>query len=232
MKKLIFNIFILVFSGTIVTISNCMLTKTRFKPYIQAHNTALDEWRNSVIYMPTEKIVSSNSRVSIDPEKKYYGIQFRCFQYVIREIIPGFMEHIDFPEENSASITIENFFEQTKQPQPNDLVIYTPSKENLTVQHFAIFINAITFESKWGRRDNIMRHGPFDVPAIYGKAAWCYTLKEKYKKIPEGKIRLRQDVEATIRTKALQLREEREKVGKEILLQQQAHINDVFSILT
>src|SRR5690606_35717593 len=64
-------------------------------------------------------------------------------------------------------------------PKQNDLVVYTNSIEDRTINHFAVVVDPFTFESKWGNFEPIYQHRLFDVPEAYGKAAFFLTLKEE-----------------------------------------------------
>jgi hypothetical protein len=118
-------------------------------------------------------------------------------KYLVKKIIPRtFLIPLQFP--------IERFFEQTKDPQPNGLVIYTTNKYIRDCIHFAVIIdgpiidggtfNGGVFESKFGDDEEIWRHRLFDIWHNYGNAAWFFDLKEKYK-TPAGKKELFKNME-------------------------------------
>lgn len=108
--------------------------------------------------------------------------KFSCFQYALEKIIGaiGFEEEINFPG-RLFSIFVERFFEQTENPQPNDLVIYTYDENDLMMTHFAIVIDNNTVESKWGYFPEIRRHKLLNIHTDYGNAAWFYSLKKEYR---------------------------------------------------
>lgn len=185
-------IFIIVTCVIIPTNLNCMITNPKFKPsYIQVKNSELEKWRESGEY---EEQCDWISRSTVQKN----STDFRCFQYALYKTT-GFTGAISFPAYTN-SISIEDFFEQTQHPQPNDLVVYTIDDNNREMRHFAVVIDSVTFASKWGPRKPIWRHRPFDVPSAYGNAIWFFTLKEKYK-TPEGEKLLIPDIERTLMEK-------------------------------
>lgn len=104
-----------------------------------------------------------------------------CFQYALEKIIGpiGFEKEISFPG-RLFSIFVEKYFEQTENPQLNDLVIYTYDENDLTMAHFGIVVSNEIVESKWGYSPEIRHHQLLNIPTDYGNAAWFYTLKKEY----------------------------------------------------
>ncbi len=183
MKKQILTFFAL--WGTIIT-TQCMISNPSFKPYTQVKNPEIQKSRDE------KKYYEQNIKIG---EISNNNDGFRCFQYALQEVT-GFKGNVSFPGQG-ASIFIGDFFEQIPNPQPNDLVIYTPDGNNYKIQHFAVAIDNVTFRSKFGNLPSIWRHKLFDVLETYGNAAWFYTLKQKYK-IPENRPLLLSDIEKSI----------------------------------
>jgi hypothetical protein len=132
-----------------------------------------------------EKCLNECTVVATIPEEIN---NFSCLHYALQKILDVTLEEeINFPG-RLFSIFVEDYFEQTDNPQPNDLVIYTYDKNEPQITHFAVVIDNNTIESKWGYSPEIRCHSLLNVPTSFGNAAWFYTLKKKYKD-PKGKAK-------------------------------------------
>lgn len=198
--------------------TECMLPPIKYKPaYIQAHNTELKKWRQSLNSVSSNKeyenLLDANKNITyLEKMPDDISNYRRCFQYAI-EKITGFNGVIDLPNKNRLSINLEKYFQQTPYPKKNDLIIYTTDEKNLKIHHFAVAINQIWFESKSGNFNQISRHLPFDLVGHYGDVVWSFELKQKYQG-EEGQKILLQDMQ-------LDLYNERYAMAKHIKIQKQ-----------
>jgi hypothetical protein len=129
----------------------------------------------------TIHLIQTNPHISIidDVEQQEDNENYRCFQHAVAKTT-GFKDFLDF---NKGNNFITQFFEQTNIPEKNDLVVYTTSEKDRSIQHFGIVIDDIIIESKWGNHSLILQHRLFDVPYQYGVAAAFFTLKKEYKTV-------------------------------------------------
>lgn len=162
------SIFVIL-CGAIITSSQCMITDLSFNPYIQVDNQHVREWRSEKKYRDLLIQVSACD----DPN-------IRCLQYALQKIT-GVPVYIPFYGRADLDIPINHFFKQIEHPQPGCLVVYSTNKEFPMSNHFAIAIDTVTFESKFGENKEIVRHRLFDVPSSYGNVAWFFALKQEYK---------------------------------------------------
>jgi len=158
-----------------------MLDRWKYEPLLQPTDPAITKMRSRLCLdiIKTNPNVSQKKATNEEREQK-------CFYFAIKATT-GFNKPLDFwPGVNFfSSININNYFDQTNHPQPNDLAIYTESKTNLAITHFAVVTEVtkknIVLHSKWGSIEPILQHGPFDVPHWYGNAVGFFTLKDIYK---------------------------------------------------
>lgn len=157
-----------------------------------------------------DKRINECEIVGMIQEDRY---NFSCLHYALQKILGfEFEEEINFPG-RLFSIFVEDYFEQTKNPQPNDLVIYTYDKNELMMTHFAVVINNEIVESKWGYSPEIRQHKLLDLPTTFGNTAWFYTLKKEYRG-PKGKEKAVADILECI------------NLQKQILIQHQRQSTD------
>lgn len=202
-KQILLYVYLLC---TQVNISHCMLSKWKFKPCTQRENSKAFKKRQ----LPVEKLVSNKTVTlySLHKDEEALDDGYRCFQHAIARTT-GFRKannpeydflKLHFRSGNNlyTSINVEDYFEQTRFPQKHDLVVYTNSRNDFTIQHFGVVVSKTRIESKWGTNQFIARHTLFGgIPDHYGTAAGFFTLKEEYK-TDEGKKLLLQSIESDI----------------------------------
>jgi hypothetical protein len=185
MKKQTFLLYYLIL--TQVHVSYCMLSAWKLRPCTQRESSKAFQKRK----LPEKELLVSNKTFYKLQKEEELGDNYRCFQHAIAHIT-GFRKsnnprysflklHFNPGNNFYTSINVEKYFEQTRFPQKNDLVIYTASKKDLTIKHFGIVVSKTRVESKWGGYPFIVRHRLFDVFDGYGTAAGFFTLKKEYK---------------------------------------------------
>lgn len=109
-----------------------------------------------------------------------------CALYALAKTI-GFKSNLiaQVGSSTSISVNIFKYFKQTNNPQKNDLVIYSNTKEVSGKTHTGIVIDHDTFESKWGISPCIMVHPLFHVPEVYGNYAYFFTLRNRFRTLPK-----------------------------------------------
>ena len=141
----------------------------------------------------------------------------KCIYYTITQILGITGEPVQLKiiedEDWLNNITLINYFDQTENPQPADLAVYSLNTVNKNPLHFGIVtgFNAIDntpiITSKWGTMPHIFEHELFAIPLIYGNAVQFFTLKNKYQ----------QDGKKTILIKELQTAIEKSENNKKLL---------------
>lgn len=71
---------------------------------------------------------------------------------------------------------ILRYFDHVEQPQPGDIVIYTPNNNDHTIYHSGIFIGDGYVESKWGTQPYVLEHPVFYTE--YGDTVYYFRLKQ------------------------------------------------------
>lgn len=104
----------------------------------------------------------------------------RCHNYTYAYIFSknitddfNYFKYYTFDDANKIRILL---FEKIDDPHEGDIVVYM--KDGVE-QHYGIYINQITIESKWGSFPQILRHFSENVPICYGNDILYYTLKDK-----------------------------------------------------
>jgi hypothetical protein len=188
------HIFIFLLPISCFTPTHCMLSEWKYKPYIQPLNDEITDMR-IWLNMARKNIIEINPNIIILRPSTQQEEKWRCFTYAIAQITGSTTPlFLDKNNDKLASISIEKFFEQIVEPQPQYLVIYTTNKEHRAIQHLACAVNTTTFESKWGTRKAIIHHRLFDVPSAYGTAASFWILKKEFT-TSEGKELLLETIE-------------------------------------
>lgn len=113
--------------------------------------------------------------------------KYECYQYVLAKTL-GF-------KNNNVLMTLENtqlsssdpfkYLKQTNTPKLNDFMIYSLTKDMNSYTHFAIFLGHDKGESKLGHDPHIAIHKLFYLPLQYGNYLTFWTLKNKFRKLPQ-----------------------------------------------
>ncbi len=181
-KSLIFLVLTISWARSTHGMLSGILTEPKYRPHIQVRNPEVKKMRKKLNIIEEYEIETiSNTQITIAQQSTPDEKKHKCSYYALKQTTGNTLHLGFFPGEHGEDYTILNeYFEQTIAPKKNDLVIYTNSEDDLTINHFAVVIDDFTFESKWGDVEPIYRHRLFDVPAVYGTAAYFLTLKEKY----------------------------------------------------
>lgn len=155
-----------------------MLSTWKHEPLTQPNNSIITERRKQLVPF----IIENNSSITVqDPTQD--ELPRTCFYYAIKKTT-GFTTPLEFYPGSSflTTIDIEDYFEQTKKPILNGLAVYTTSKDDLTIQHFAVIVatDELLLKSKWGLYPLVVTHKPFTTPFSYGTAIGFFALKKKY----------------------------------------------------
>lgn len=175
----------------IITDSHCMLTNPRYRPYIQAKNPELTEYRLKAKFI--KPFIKTNL-----PEDQQ-DPSFRCFQLTFYQMTE-FKGFLNFPGpignswQEPGTVDIGNYIDQTPHPRPGGCAIYTKNEIDHEMLHFAFIVDSVTFESKRGGNPYKDRHRLFDTLSSYGNTAYFYELKEQYRSV-EGKQLLLRDIQ-------------------------------------
>lgn len=164
-----------------------MIKEFKYKPIIQPSECkivreVITDWTRGEVSNNTIKHIITIVRKATPDEQ-----EGRCIQYAINAITKNTAQ-IKLYTDATLNIDITNFFEQTDRPKKNDLVIYTKSKNNHHIKHFAIVIGHTNYESKWGNRTEIIQHDLFAIPSLYGKVASFWTLKKEFTSLEGRKL--------------------------------------------
>lgn len=184
------------------TANYCMLTQFKIEPIIYNHET--DNIRDSVTKWIEEDdpaslaIIQKNNDIIKFKEATQEEKNGKCITYAINKITNG-TAPLALYTNNTSNFNVEKFFEQTSNPQKNDLAIYTPHKKNRNITHFAIIITPQEFESKFGCHPKIVRHKIFAVPRNYGNAITYWTLKQEFIG-SEGNKKLLKEIDEDVNT--------------------------------
>lgn len=162
----------------------CMLSEFKYTPWMQCFNDELSKRREEINELSdrAEEIKKIGIIVREATEQEQ---EWKCLNYALYKttgnIIP--LEFKTICDEkmcviaHMTSIDIEKLFDQIQGPEKDALVLYTD--DVCRIQHFAVVIDNVTFESKWGGL-NIMQHKPFDVPDHYGNMISFWKLKKEF----------------------------------------------------
>ena len=178
--------------------THCMLTEFKYKPITQQSDLATTIQRDRIgkwVQFSEKRELSPIANISIIRNATQQEQQGTCFNYALAQTtgtsIPLRL-YEDSPYQTST-INIENYFNQTLDPQTKDLVLYTTDENNRRINHCATFINNNLFESKLGKSSKIVQHAPFAVPYSYGNATTYWTLKPKFKNNQEKLLKTMRD---------------------------------------
>jgi len=192
----IFNTFIFLFLVIHSTTTHCMISEFKYEPYTQILDQKIIQERNYIT-----KWAEANTTTHVPKDIQIIGRApqqtERCFDYALYRITGNYTSATIYTDKTS-DISIEKYFHQIETPQPNDLLIYTISKDNREIKHFAIAIDETTFESRFGNCPYIIHHNKiFAVPTCYGNAASFWTLKKEFK-TEQGRKKLIQELKNDI----------------------------------
>ena len=178
------------------TTTHCMISEFKYEPYTQTLDQEIAQERNYIT-----KWAEASIKTDIPKDIKIIGKAPRrtrkCFDYALYKITGNYTSATIYTDKTS-NIPIEKYFQQVETPKPNDILIYTMSKEDREITHFAIVLNN-GFESKLGTTPYIIQHDTmFTIPTCYGTAASCWRLKKEFRSC-EGKQKLIQEIKNDIR---------------------------------
>ena len=117
-----------------------------------------------------------------------YSFIGQCTAYALFKILPGYKKsgahEFDLLGSRPSQI-INQYFIQTRDPQPGDLAVYSNSQGER--KHMGIYIALELIESKWGNGP-VFRHPPFYVDPSYGNTITFYRLVPDAQFIPNKDI--------------------------------------------
>ncbi|HJZ23107.1 MAG TPA: hypothetical protein VJ201_01505 [Candidatus Babeliales bacterium] len=181
-----FYSFILLLSVVSLNSTQCMISEFKYEPWVQCPNDELLKKRHS-----DEVCCDPNIETRKPNEQEQ---TWKCFNYAVYKTTGSITPlQLNAIEEDSgviktmASIDIEKLFDQIEGPEEGALVLYTDNVNR--IQHFAVVIDNLIFESKWGVYD-IRQHKPFDVPSYYGDRVSFWKLKETFTTMEGRKLLL------------------------------------------
>jgi hypothetical protein len=179
---------------------NCMLSEFKYEPCVQLSDSETIDSRNRIFQW-----IGSHATVDLGEVKRDIKIirsvkknerTWKCTEYAMKQVT-GSTAPISIYIDKTSNLDIEKFFDQTENPRPQDLVIYTNSKDDREIKHFAVVIQPTIFESKFGAFTKIIQHKLFAIPLSYGNAASFWTLKKEFTTL-EGKKLLQITIEEDI----------------------------------
>ena len=173
--------FLLVFACFTPAI-HCMLSEWKYEPYIAPDNVNVQTMRRNLArYKPTPQKIEPYPNIEIKRLPTEDEKTRRCGYYALKKITGStYFRSFDPGNPDYTSVDIEHFFDQIKAPQPGALVVYTNSAIDLTIKHFAVVVDHLKVESKWGSFAEIMEHFLFESPYSHGNAAFFFILKKEY----------------------------------------------------
>ena len=182
----IFLFFIITFHTT-----NCMISKFEYEPCVEfSSNETINKRMRILEWVTSQATIDLGDirrDIKIIRSVKKNECDLKCTGYAMRKVT-GSTAPISIYMDKTSNIYLEKFFDQTENPRPKDLVIYTISKDNREITHFAVVIQPTIFESKFGAVANIIQHKLFAVPLIYGTAASFWTLKKEFTTVEGNKL--------------------------------------------
>lgn len=159
----------------------CMLKKWELDPMTISQNPELTTMRKDLDDLPISLISEKYPSIKIARFATEDERPRRCCYFAFKTATGS---HIPVNHYCSHEI-IENYFYQTNNPQPLDLVAYTKNATSHAIDHFAVVKSVsddhIILQSKFGTIDAIIDHEPSAVPKSYGNAFGFFTLKHPYK---------------------------------------------------
>ncbi len=194
------QLFIFSFFITTFHTIHCMISEFKYEPCVELSNNKtinkrmrILEWIGSQATIDLGEI---GRDIKIIRSIKKNEFHLKCTDYAMRKVT-GSTSSIAIYIDKTSNIYLEKFFDQTENPRPQDLVIYTTSKDDREIKHFAVVIHPRIFESKFGSFANIIQHKLFAIPPSYGNAASFWTLKKEFTTL-EGKKLLQTSIEEDI----------------------------------
>jgi hypothetical protein len=178
-----------------------MLSEFKYEPCVQLSDSETINSRNRIFQWvgshATIELGDIGRDIKIMRSVKKNERPFKCTEYAMRQVT-GSTAPISIYINKTSNLDIEKFFDQTKNPRPKDLVIYTTSKDDREIKHFAVVIHPTIFESKFGAFTKIIQHRLFAIPPLYGNAASFWTLKKEFTTLEGNKllqITIKEDIE-------------------------------------
>lgn len=168
--------------------THCMQINLECQPLISNEKQRMHRWQHK-----NDRILPGVTIIREATEQEQKGV---CFNYAIQQITGCITTDLHNNVYCNLPLNPAKYFEQTYQPQENDLAIYVNEYTN-EIQHFARVITNNLFESKWGSNKEILQHEPFNVPMMYGEIISFWTLKTEFT-TTEGKQKLIQSIEQDI----------------------------------
>jgi len=156
-----------------------MLSEWKHEPLTQPDDPSIIHIRKK----PSQFILGHLSNSEPTKDERLHT----CFYYAIKQTTGLKTPLFNFWSGSRfiTTIDIEDYFKQTKEPVHKGLAVYTTSKDDLTINHFAeIIINEekkLLLRAKWGMWPLITTGDPFLTPSSYGTAIGFFDLKKEYK---------------------------------------------------
>jgi hypothetical protein len=168
-----------------------MISEFTYEPCVELSSNETINKRNRILEWVTSQATIDLGDIQRDIKIirsiKKNERNFQCTEYAMRQVT-GCNALISIYTDKTSNLDLEKFFDQTENPRPKDLVIYTISKDNREITHFAVVIQPTIFESKFGAVANIIQHKLFAVPLVYGNAASFWTLKKEFTTVEGSKL--------------------------------------------
>jgi hypothetical protein len=179
MSQVLITLFF--FTTTLFSNVHCMLKKWELEPMTISQNPELTVMRKKLDDLPIHSIVKKYPNIKIARQPTEDERTRRCCYFAFKAATGS---HIPVNHYCSHE-TIDNYFYQTNNPQPLDLVPYTKNATSHAIRHFAVVKSVsdghIVLQSKFGTIDAIINHEPSAVPKSYGDAFGFFTLKHPYR---------------------------------------------------